>query len=94
MVLTARLCADVQWPMDGTSILEAICPLGESDLTERCLLFSVFVGDDVIPPLDNPTKTLLLYDRFPDTPTPSSFEPHHPDKYTPKQRLLGYDVEC
>ena len=93
MVLNGHLCVDVKWPMDGTSILEAKCPLEEAALTERCLLFSVFVGDDVIPPLDNPTKTLLLYDRFPDTPTPSSFEPH-PVKYTPKQRLLGYEVEC
>ena len=88
-----QLAVDLKWPMDGTSILEAKCPLVESARPEYCFFFAVFVGDAETPPLDNPTKTMVLYDRSADTPTPSALE-HHPTKYTPKQRLLGYDVEC
>ena len=94
VVQNGRLGVDVQWPMDGTAILQAKCPLGASALPERCLLFSVFVGDDVSPPLGNPTKNIVLYDRSPDTLIPEALKPH-PTKYTHKhkRRILGYEVD-
>ena len=91
MVLNGRLCVDVQWPMDGTSFLEGRCTAGAEALPEQCLLFAVFVGDAETPPLDNPSRKTVLYERAADTLSTSSSEPHFP-KYNPQLEILGYDV--
>ena len=94
VAINGCLATEIQWPMDLTNICETVCPLPVDKLPEHSLFFNVTTGGGATPPSpDHPSvKRRRMYFRTENrqwSGAPAYTRP----TYTPKQKMLGFEIQ-